>query len=213
MQNYVIEVRILGYSKSVIKKLTATISRTFGIRSLAENDSVPHITLVGPLCTDNEKKLISEVYNVAKKFSLVGFKFNNFGIFSNRAVYVSVIPSDDMICMRNELIKRLNKFCQLGEYDHKRVYIPHVTLVLDTDISTEHDVPRKLREIIKFLRGRDISDTTKHVMRVTIIAGNSEILCEYDLMLGRMLNGTEILDEYVERSTVEKCKEMCQIIK
>ena len=210
MQNYVIEVRILGYSKSVIKKLTATISKTFCIRGLAENDSVPHITLVS-LQTNDEKKLVTEVQNVARKFSLVGFKFNNFGMFANRAVYVNVIPSDELVNMRDELVKKLDKFCELSEYDYNQNYNPHVTLVLDTDISARNDVSCEFRRIMKFLHNCDISDITKHVLRVTIIAENSEIICEYDLMLKRMLNGTEMLDKDVQRETMDKYKQTRQI--
>ena len=77
----------------MIRKLASTISKKFHDRKLSDRNIVPHITLVGTLHTDDEKKLISEAKNVTSKFDLVGFKFNNFGMFLGRAVYVRITPS------------------------------------------------------------------------------------------------------------------------
>lgn len=38
---------------------------------------VPHITLVGPLHTDDEKRLVKEVKNIASKYILVEFKLTD----------------------------------------------------------------------------------------------------------------------------------------
>ena len=53
--------------------------------------------------------------------------------------------------MRNKLVEKLDKFCQLSEYDYVCKYNPHVTLLLDTDISVSHDVSREFGKIMKFL--------------------------------------------------------------
>ena len=201
MQNYIIEVRILGYSKKVIRRLVATIFRTFHLYNPTEDNIVPHITLVGPLETNNVEKLILEVGNIVREFNLIEFKFSNFGIFSDRAVCVNITPSKELTNMRNKLVEKLDTFCQLSMFDYES-YIPHITLV--RNINVKKDISHKFNKITKFLHKYDMPDSTKHVLRVTIINKNSEIIYEYDTMLKKILHGHEILDKDIQRTTMQK---------
>ena len=155
------------------------------------------------------KKLIREVENVAKKFDLVGFKINNFDMFSGRAIYVNIMSSDEeLVKLRDKLVEKLAKFCKLKKHDHDE-YIPHATLILNTDLvgNSGKDVSQKFRGIMKFLNSWSVPGFTMHVLRITILNDNSKILCEYDLMHKKMLNRREALNRDIYRTTIEKYKE------
>ena len=207
MRRYLIEFRFSGYSKNIIKDLVVAISRNFRIHKLAKKKTVPHITLVGPLQTDDEKRLIREVENVAKKFDCVEFKINGFDRFDERAIFVNIKPLRNLDKLRNELVNKLARFCKLKSHDYGK-YKPHATLVLDTNIAekSSKSVSQKFREIMKFLKSWSVPDLTMHVLRVTILNDRSRIICEYDLMHKKMLSRHEALNRNVYRTTIEEYK-------
>ena len=210
MRRYLIEFRFSGYSKNIIRDLVVTISRNFRVRRLAKKKTVPHITLVGPLQTNDENKLISEVENVVKKFDFVEFKINGFDRFDERAIFVNIKSLRNLDKLRNELVNKLAKFCKLKSHDYGK-YRPHATLILNTDLvgNSGKDVSHKFKGIMKFLKRWTVPELTIHVLRVTIIK-DSRILCEYDLMFRKMLNRREALNRDISRATVEKYKEKQQ---
>ena len=88
MKRYLIEFRFHGYAKKYVKRLTYDVSKKFRVKGLARKKVVPHITMFGPFTTRNEKKMISEVANAAKKYTLVPFivkGFNSSAIASESA--------------------------------------------------------------------------------------------------------------------------------
>lgn len=104
MSGYLIEFRFSGYAKEAIKDLKNSISRNFRV---SKRKIVPHITLVGPLYTRDEKRLLNEVKDIAKKYELVKFKLEGFDSFENRVIYVRIKPSDELKQLRWELAERL----------------------------------------------------------------------------------------------------------
>ncbi|VUT27642.1 MAG: hypothetical protein SYNGOMJ08_00189 [Candidatus Syntrophoarchaeum sp. GoM_oil] len=58
--HYLIEFRFNGKAKSEIKKLVYEINREFGLRT---KRTIPHITLVGPFHTKDERNSASMVFN------------------------------------------------------------------------------------------------------------------------------------------------------
>ena len=72
---------------------------------------VPHITLVGPFQTRNERKLINDFYDVCSKNPLMKFSVKGFNTFeNNRVMYLDINPSDNLDNFRWELSKKLQPY-------------------------------------------------------------------------------------------------------
>ena len=201
---YLIEFRFHGHAKRTLKELREAIAKNFNAR-IGERKEVPHITIVGPCRTDDRKKLIREVENVAKKYDLVGFRLGGFDYFPGRAIYADILPSKELVEMRQNLVKKLGKFCQLTEHDHKPKFSAHSTLCLNTHFSgrTSNNIERTFDKILEFLSSWKMPEMDSYVLRVTVLGGNSKIVCEYDLMLKRMLSRREALDRDTFKKTID----------
>ena len=123
---YLIEFRFHGSAKKKIRELREIISKNYGA-NMTRRKEVPHITLVGPCYTKDRKKLIKEVHDVVRKYDVVPFSLDGFSIFEGRAIYVKIKPSNEMIKMRNEIVKRLEKFCRLQDHDRESDFKAHAT--------------------------------------------------------------------------------------
>ena len=201
MSWYLVEFRLHGYVKDKLRELTEAISKNFDIQS---KRMIPHVTIAGPLYTDDEKKLVKVVYDVVKKYDLVGFRLDGFGRFSDRAIHVNIMPSKELIMMRENIIKKLKKFCVLAEHDYESSFKPHVTLLLNTSISYKRGgVQHTFGRVMEFLDSWKIPEFVLFVPRVTILGRGRRILCEYDLMLKRILTRREALDRMLLRRTIE----------
>ena len=154
---------------------------------------VPHITLAGPCYTKDGKRLIREVHDVVRKFDIVPFSLDGFGRFDERAIFVKVVPSDEMIKMRNEIVKRLDKFCRLRDHDYQPEFKAHATLCMNAHFPGNVGMERKFDDIMEFLDSWKMPEFRQNILRVTILGGNGKIVCEYDLMLKKMLNRREAL--------------------
>jgi len=194
---YLIEFRFSGNAKESIKELKNSISKNFRV---SRRKIVPHITLVGPLNTNNEKRLVKEITEVCKQYELVKFKLDGFDNFEDRVIYVRIKPSDELKKLRSELVERLEKFCDLSELDHESRFIFHTTLVMK-------DIHRKFKRIWKYLQTWKIPKMDQYVLRVTIIK-NRRILAEYDLIQGKGLDRSESLDREIHRKTMKKLEKI-----
>lgn len=193
MPGYLIEFRFSGYAKEAIKELKHNISKNFHLRG---EQKVPHITLVGPLYTRDEKRLVKEVKDVCKKYELVRFKLDGFDNFENRVIYVRIKPTEELKQLRLELAERLGKFCDLSEYDKEANFTFHATLVM------KH-IHRKFDHIWDYLQTWKIPEMDQYVVRVTVVK-NFRILAEYDLLQGKTLDRSKSLDRKTFRKTMEK---------
>ena len=205
MVEYLVEFRFHGYVKGILRELAEAVSKNFDVQA---KKMIPHITIAGPLHTDDEKRLVREVHNVVKKYDLVGFRLNGFGRFSDRAIYVNIMPSEELVEMRENVVEKLKKFCTLKEHDYEPDFKPHVTLLLNTAVARRRgvNVRRTFDRIMEFLDSWRVPEFVPHVLRVTILGGNRRILCEYDLMLKRMLTRSEALDRRLLRRTIEELR-------
>ena len=208
MSKYLIEFRFHGYTKEKIRELRETIAKNYGAQ-MGRRKEVPHITLVGPCSTNDGKRLIREVQSVVEKHDIVPFRLDGFDMFDGRAVYVRIAPSSELIEMRNEIVKRLEGFCNLQDHDHGP-YKAHATLVMNTHFHRNIDIRRKFYNIMKFLESWKIPAIRQNVLRVTILGGDSKIVCEYDLMLKRMLGRREALDRELLGKSLGVLKERRQ---
>ena len=203
---YLVEFRFHGLAKKKIREYREIISRKFGA-NMKRRKEVPHITLAGPCYTKDGKRLIREVHDVVRKFDIVPFSLDGFGRFDERAICVKVVPSDEMIKMRNEIVKRLDKFCRLRDHDYKPEFKAHATLCMNAHFPGNVNMERKFDDIMEFLGSWKMPKFRQNILRVTILGGNGKIVCEYDLMLKKMLNRREALGRGLLKDTIAILKD------
>ena len=194
--SYLVEFRFSGFAKKKIRELAYALADNFGVRNVADHRTVPHITLAGPLSTKHERRLVGVIMDAARRHGLARFRLDGFGNFHRDVVYVKIIPSGELAEMRREVVENLKEFCHLAEHDYESDWNPHATLAMK-------DISGKFKEIQKFLKSWKIPDIEQQVLRVTILK-NGRILCEYDLVEGRLLNRRESLDRVRFRKTVRE---------
>lgn len=191
MTNYLIEFRFSGYAKEAIKDLKKNIARNYHVKS----QKVPHITLVGPVYTRDEKRLVKEIKDVCKHYELVKFKLDGFDSFEDRVIFVKIKPSEELKQLRLELYKKLKEFCNVSEFDKESHFIFHATLV--------QDMGRKFDHIWNYLQSWKIPDMDQYIIRVTAVK-NFRILAEYDLFQKKTLDRSKSLDRETYHKTIEK---------
>lgn len=195
--DYLIEFRFSGFAKQSIKELKTNITQKFGV---TKRKIVPHITLVGPVSTRNEKQLLDEIVDVCKKYDLVKFKMDGVDNFEDRVIFVKINPSEELKNLRLEISERLYKFCGTTKFDRDENFTFHATLVLK-------DIQRKFDRIWDYVQTWRIPEMEQYVLRITILK-NSRILAEYDLILKKLLNRTESLDREIYKKTLKKLEKM-----
>lgn len=175
-------------------KLRYNIEKIF---HLPKDDKPPHVTLAGELNTDDEKRLIKQVVNVCKKYSLVKFKLGGFDNFEKRVIHIKIKPSEELENLRLDLVKQLGPFCKLSKFDNNPVFTYHATLVM-------RDIERKFDRISEYLQSWKIPKMNQCALRVTILNEHRKILREYDLILERLLNRKQALDKRIFSKTMDK---------
>lgn len=197
-EEYLIEFRFSGHTKDVIKGLRETIEKIFHLK---HKRAVLHVTLVGPLSTNDPKRLLKEVKDVCKNYSIVRLYLDGFGNFERRVIFVRIKPTIELEQLRLELCEKLEKFCELSEYDFLSTYDYHATLVMD-------NIQNKFDRIMEYLNTWKIPDIEQHVIRVSVITQRRKILGEYDLLQGKILDRSKSLDRKTKEITMEKLQEI-----
>ena len=67
-RRYLIEIRLSGFVKDSMREIKEAISQNFHV---SQREIIPHISLVGPIYTNDEKKLVKEVVKIGKKFECI----------------------------------------------------------------------------------------------------------------------------------------------
>jgi len=198
MSQYLIEFRFHGYAKRYLKKIIFEVARRFHIRGVTRKRPVPHITLAGPFKTRDIKRVIGDVESVAKNYNLVNFKLKGFGYFDNpngKVIYADIEPSKELEELRWELAKRLMRYAEVKEWDKNMKFSFHATIAFK-------DIDRKFSDIWRYLKNIEIPKIDQHLLRITVIGKGSKIVCEYDLMLKRMLNRRQALSKKIWKKTI-----------
>lgn len=196
--HYLIEFRFSGHAKDEINELKQNIAKNF---HLSGKRTIPHVTIVGPLSTDDPKKLLNEVKNVCKNYSIVRLYLDGFGSFERRVIFVKIKPTHELEQLRLELITRLEKFCTLSTYDKESPFSYHATLVMN-------NIENKFDKIWNYLQTWKIPEMEQHVIRVSVITQRRKILAEYDLLQGKILDRSKSLDKKTFRKTIEKLQKI-----
>jgi len=203
MPNYLIEFRFSGTAKKFLKSLIYEIAHKFRVRGAISKRAIPHITLVGPLQTRNQSRLVGTVREVCSKYDLVSFKLKGFGrfghglfgwLFHQKVVFVEIQPSEEMNQLRIELVKKLDDFCTLTKFDHHKDRHFHATLAFK-------DIDAKFKDIWNYVQNKKAPDMKQFLLRVTIIK-DQKILYEYDFMQRKLLTRTQAKNWQVAQKTI-----------
>ena len=202
MIQYLIEFRFNGYAKKYAKHLIHEVARIFRVDGVTRNRAVPHITLFGPFTTKYEKRMISEVVDIGRKFSLVPFEVKGFNYFdkAHKVIYLDVNPSIELKELRQKLTQRLGKVSNSQQWDKQKQFLFHSTVAFK-------DIDSNFSRIWGYIKGKEEPNINQHLLRITILKGE-RILYEYDLILKKLLNRNQALSRYWYNKTMRKLKEL-----
>ncbi len=182
MGGYLIEFRFIHYpTKKKIKRLIWHVDKKFHLRRAKYARPVPHISLAGPLTTNNETRLIKDFHAVCSRHPLMKFKVKGFNVFKdNRVVYLDIKPSTRLEDYRWDLAEKIKPYCQLRPHDRKKEFYFHSTIAMKLS-------PHKYDMIKKYVQNMHQVSFDYIMVRATIIKGG-RILVEYDFLQRKLLN-------------------------
>lgn len=193
--HYYIEIRYFGNAKSNFKRLVNEIDNRFYLR---RGHKVPHITVVQPFTTNNQKKLVATFKRICSKYrKLMKFTVDGIGVFPFFVVFAKVQPSSQLIKFRNDLMYTIRRFCNISDFN--RPYKPHITIALKMGLI-------KFFRIWFYLKHKPRIVFTNHIMRVTLLK-DKKILYEYDFTKRILLNRNQALNRKRLSKTFKGLKE------
>lgn len=204
MASYLIEFRFQSKRiQTYLKDMIYIINRKFGV---GKRKHVPHITLVGPMTTNNEQRLINDFLRICSRTELMKFRGNGFGTFdSNKVVFVNIGASERLNEFRINLVKAIYSYCTLQPQDKKKEkdkFAYHSTLAMNLN-TTEFNV------IKNYIQDKPAPMFTQTVMRVTLLK-NGRILREYDFLQRKLLNRRQALNKNITKRSKILLKDFMQ---
>jgi len=195
--HYYIEIRYFGKAKRNIKKLISEIDTKFNLKKARK---IPHITVIQPFTTKNQKKVVSDFKKVCSKYPLMKFTVDGFGSFPFFVNFLKIKPDKKIINFRKDLMYKLQKYCFIHDFD--RSYKPHTTLALRPGFFNFLGIwlHTKLKPKPVF---------TNHTIRITLLKGQ-KILYEYDFLSRRLLNRRQAKSRKQLSNTFSKLKQRKQ---
>lgn len=204
MTGFLVEFRLHGYARAYAKNLVYDVAKRFRVKGVTKGRAVPHITLYGPSKTDNMKRIVSEVEKIGRNYTLVPFKIKGFGCThssENRVIYLDITPSLELEELRQDLAQRLSKISTHQPWDTKGKYLFHSTIAFK-------DIDKKFSRMWPYIKAMEEPNINQHLLRITVVGAHRRILCEYDLVLKRMLNRREALSKTWWRKTINRLREL-----
>ena len=178
---YLLDIRLMGSVNRQIRRLSDQLAEKFNSRSKLV---VPHITLAGPFSTNDEERLVSDFTRIcADQPAVPGYAIGGYGFFpDSRAVFVNIIPDEQLREFRFRLSRTLAPYCTLRKYDmdSEEAFRFHATLAMKLDWLT-------FQRVKWYFRNQESVVFHHHPLRATLLR-NFRILCEYDFIQGRMLS-------------------------
>lgn len=205
MANFLIEFRMQGYAKEYAKDIVYSVANKFRVKGVVGRKVVPHISLYGPGKIDDIGKVVSAVKRVGRKYTLVPFKIRGFGYFDkpHKVIYLDISPSKELEALRWELSQELRKVssCQSQDRHSSTKFKFHGTIAFK-------DVDNKFNRIWSYIKNREEPDINQYLLRITVIGARGRIVCEYDLVLKRLLNRREALSKFWWRETINRLRKL-----
>ena len=205
MTEFLVEFRIHGYAKEYAKEVVYSVARKFRVRGVTGNRVVPHISLYGPGKTDDIGKVISTVKKVGSKYTVVPYRIKGFGHFDepHKVIYLDISPSKELEELRWELSEELRKIssCQSHDRHSRTKFRFHGTIAF-------RDIDRKFSKIWSYLQSRKQPNIDQYSLRITVVGAGRRIICEYDLLLKKLLNRRQALSRPLLKSTMNRLREL-----
>jgi 2'-5' RNA ligase len=196
---YLIEIRLMGESRHITKKLILDIYHKFRVKKVASKHFVPHVTLFGPFACNSIRDVLRCLREVGSEYSELEFNIDGFDYFElkkkflfittsskKNVIYLKIIPSNDLKDFRHSLAKKLLKFTDAvnASHDSKDKFKFHATLAMN-------DIHYKFDSIWKYLKNYEVK--TKGVCYRITLLNQGKIMYEYELSTGRLLNREQSL--------------------
>ncbi|MBI4052659.1 MAG: 2'-5' RNA ligase family protein [Candidatus Diapherotrites archaeon] len=194
-----IEFRFHGYTKKYLKETIFDVSKKFRVSGVTKKHVVPHISLVGPFQTRNQREVVSKFVNVSKKYGRINFKLSGFRHFDDRVVFVDVESSSELAKYRQDLFKSLEPVIYTTDTDYLEPFAFHSTVAFK-------DIQHKFDRIFSYLDKQKPKQINQTLLRATLLKGG-KILCEYDFIQKRLLKRKEALDKKLMKKTIGILKE------
>jgi len=203
MANFFVEFRMHGYAKEYAKDMVYSVAKKYKVKGVTWKKVVPHIGLYGPGKTDDIKKVISAVEKVGQRYTLVPFKIKGFGYFNKtpKVIYFDISPSPELEDLRWELSQELRQVSIGQLWDSQRNHSFHATIAF-------RDIDTKFNGIWSYLKSKEEPNISQYLLRITVLGTGRRIVCEYDLVLKRLLNRIEALSKYWWRRTINRLREL-----
>ncbi|MCK4402941.1 MAG: 2'-5' RNA ligase family protein [Dehalococcoidia bacterium] len=192
-----------GYAKEYAKDVIYSVAKKFRVRGITRKRVVPHIALYGPGKTNDIRKVISAVEKVGRRYTLVSFKVKGFGYFdrTSKVIYFDINPSQELEDLRWILSQELKKISTGQSWDSQRNHSFHATIAF-RDINAQFD------RIWVYLKSKEEPNINQHLLRITVLGARGRIVCEYDLVLKKLLKRREALSKYWWRRTINRLREL-----
>ena len=203
MANFLVEFRMHGYAKEYAKEVVYSVAKRFRVRGVARKRVVPHISLYGPGRTDDMRRVISAIEKIGRKYTLVPFTIKGFGFFeaSPKVIYFDISPSQELEELRWGLSQELRKVSTGQPWDSRRNHAFHATIAF-------RDIDHKFNQIWSYLKSKEQPNINQHLLRITVLGARGRIVCEYDLVLKRLLRRREALSKRLWRNTVNQLRKL-----
>jgi 2'-5' RNA ligase len=192
-----------GYAKEYAKEVVYSVAKRFRVRGVARKRVVPHISLYGPGRTDDMRRVISAIEKIGRKYTLVPFTIKGFGFFeeSPKVIYFDISPSQELEELRWGLSQELRKVSTGQPWDSRRNHAFHATIAF-------RDIDYKFNQIWSYLKSKEQPNINQHLLRITVLGARGRIVCEYDLVLKRLLRRREALSKRLWRNTVNQLRKL-----
>ena len=205
MAGFLVEFRLHGYAKDYAKRLIWSVAKKFRVGGVTRKRVVPHISLYGTSKTDDIQKVVSAVEKVGRKYTLVPFRIKGFGVFDkpHKVIYLDISPSKELEELRWELSQELRKVSSCRSQDRHSMskFEFHGTVAFQ-------DIDNKFNQIWPYIKRREAPDIKQYLLRITVIGARRRIVCEYDLVLKKLLNREQALSGYWWRKTINRLREL-----
>jgi len=202
--NYLIEFRYHGYAKKYLKSLVNEVDSKFKLKN---KKVFPHITMFGPFHTNHQREVINTFKKVCSRHNKIPFRLKGFSNFNKRVIYSEIFPSPELIKIRQEVAKELNKLKSffifkkvktIGISDFEKKFYFHSTIAMN--------LGPKFDKVWNYLRKKKSSKISQHLLRLTLLR-NGKILYEYDFLQKKLLNRRNSLSKNEWERTINKLKQ------
>ena len=188
-KTYFIEFRTSGKLKEYPKQLVKELKRKFGHLGVTRKRLVPHLTIIKPFQTIYNHILLREILRVIEKYKPMKVKTRGFGHFNDHTIYIDFKTPKELLNLRNDIAKRLNKAIpDLREkFIIRKTPDFHLTLAF-------REISNKFDEIMDYIKKKKNPKIEQRLNRLTILIGN-RIYREIDLETKRVYTRKEVKEK------------------